>query len=276
MMASNYIRDIACGPPATVKNVNDEEIMSASRAGTDLSAIKSAKRVLEIFEFFAQRRKPAGIGEIASALGYPQSSTSVMMRCLHELRYMQHDPVSRVYRPTLRLALTSSWLREQHFSGEELTQLMTELRDKTGGSVVLGIQSDVDLQYIQVVPSRLPVQLVMRIGQIRPLCRTAVGKALLARQSDQVISGIVRRLNARDDGERIVAKTLLAEIAEVRRTNLSYSANAASQGAAVIAALIPVAEGELPMALGIGGPLELINSNRAMIETSLLTALRLG
>ncbi len=250
--------------------------MSASKPGIDLSAIKSAKRVLEIFEFFAQRRKPAGIGEIAAALGYPQSSTSVMMRCLHELRYMQHDPVGRVYRPTLRLALTSSWLREEHFSGEELTRLMTELRDNTGGSVVLGIQSDVDLQYIQVVPSKLPVQLVMRIGQIRPLCRTAVGKALLARQPDQVILGIVRRLNAREDGERIIPNTLLAEIAEVRRTNLAYSANAASIGAAVIAALIPVADGELPMALGIGGPVELINANRTMIEASLLSALRLG
>jgi DNA-binding IclR family transcriptional regulator len=259
-----------------VNSVNDGDEVPASRAGTDLSAIKSAKRVLEIFEFFAQRRKPAGIGEIAAALGYPQSSTSVLMRCLHELRYMQHDPVARLYRPTLRLALTSSWLREEHFSGEELTRLMTELRDKTGGSVVLGIQSDVDLQYIQVVPSKLPVQLVMRIGQIRPLCRTAVGKALLARQSDQVIAGIVRRLNAREDGERIVAKTLLAEIAEVRRSNLAYSANAASQGAAVIAALVPVAEGELPMALGIGGPVELINASRTLIETSLLTALRLG
>jgi DNA-binding IclR family transcriptional regulator len=250
--------------------------MSAAKAGAGLSAIKSAKRVLEIFEFFAQRRKPAGIGEIATALGYPQSSTSVMMRCLHELRYMQHDPVSRMYHPTLRLALTSSWLREEHFSGEELTRLMTELRDKTGGSVVLGIQSDVDLQYIQVVPSKSPVQLVMRIGQIRPLCRTAAGKALLSRQSDQVIAAIVRRLNAREDGERIIAKTLLAEIAEIRRGKLAYSANAASQGAAVIAALVPVAEGELPMALGIGGPVELINANRPFIETSLLSALRLG
>jgi IclR helix-turn-helix domain len=55
----------------------------------DSSAIKSAKRVLEVFEFFAQRRGSATIGEISKALGYPQSSTSVLMKCLHELRYMQ-------------------------------------------------------------------------------------------------------------------------------------------------------------------------------------------
>ena len=130
----------------------------------DSSAIKSAKRVLEVFEFFAQRRGSATIGEISKALGYPQSSTSVLMKCLHELRYMQHDVRQRTYRPTLRLALTSSWLRDQHFSGSELTSLMTALRDETGGSVVLGIQNGIDLQYIQVVPTLMPVQLVMRIA----------------------------------------------------------------------------------------------------------------
>jgi DNA-binding IclR family transcriptional regulator len=239
------------------------------------AAIKSAKRVLEIFEFFAQRRQPAGIGEIAAALGYPQSSTSMLMRSLHTLKYMQYDPIHRLYRPSLRLALTSSWLREVHFSGEQLTTLMTELRDKTGGSVVLGIENDVDLQYIQVIPSKMPVQLVMRIGQIRPLCRTAVGKALLSRHPDTLAAAIIRRINARGDAEPVAAKPLLAELAEIRRTGLAYSENAASEGAAVVAAIIPAAEGDMPMALGVGGPVEHIAANRAQIEFLLLAALRM-
>jgi DNA-binding IclR family transcriptional regulator len=252
-----------------------ETSMTKANPAPSVAAIKSAKRVLEIFEFFAQRQRPAGIGEIAAALGYPQSSTSVMMRCLHELKYMQHDPVARVYRPTLRLALTSSWLREERFTGEELTALMIRLRDQTGGSVVLGIQNDVDLQYIQVIPSKMPVQLVMRIGQTRPLCRTAVGKALLAPQPDAVVAAIVRRINARGDGERVQTRPLLADLQEIRQTGVAYSANAASEGAAVLAARIPTAEGELPMALGIGGPIDHIAQNRAQIRKALLTALRL-
>jgi DNA-binding IclR family transcriptional regulator len=239
----------------------------------DLGAIKSARRVLEIFEFFAQRREPAGVGEIARALGYPQSSTSVLMRCLHELKYMQHDPKRHLYRPTLRLALTSSWLREEHLSGADLTTLMIELRDRTGGSVVLGIQNDIDLQYIQVVPAKPPVQLVMRIGQKRPLCRTAAGKVLLAQHADQTVGGIVRRINARGE-ERVSLRRLLAELEDIRRSGLAYSANAASPGAAVIAALIPGSE--LPMALGVGGPVEHIAPNRDVISKCLRAALAIG
>jgi DNA-binding IclR family transcriptional regulator len=241
------------------------------------SAIKSAKRVIEVFEFFAQRRGPATIGEIAKALGYPQSSTSVLLKCLHDLKYMQRDPHQRIYRPTLRLALTSSWLREQQFSGSELTSLMTDLRDQTGGSVVLGIQNGVDLQYIQVIPTLMPVQLVMRIGQLRPLCRTAVGKVLLAQHSDKKIASIVQRINSRADGaERILIKKLMLELAEIRHDGVAYSVNAASPGAAVIAALVPASEQDLPMAIGVGGPVDHIVPHRDMIADALRRALRLA
>ena len=206
----------------------------------DPAAVKSAKRVLEVFEYFALRRAPASVGEIAKALGYPQSSTSVLMKLLHDLKYMQHDPVRRLYRPTLRLALTSSWLHEERLTGSELTALMTELRDRTGGSVVLGIQNDIDLQYIQVVPANSPVQLVMRIGQMRPLCRTAVGKVLLAQHDDERIAAIVRRINARAEPiEKVDVKKLMKDLRDIRRTGIGYSENAASPGAAVVAALIP-------------------------------------
>jgi DNA-binding IclR family transcriptional regulator len=159
--------------------------MKRGHGRSELAAVKSAKRMLEVIEFFAKRRAPASVGEIAKALGYPQSSTSVLMKFLHNLKYMQHDPVHRLYRPTLRVALTSSWLSEEQLSGTELTALMTDLRVRTGGSVVRGIQNDIDLQYIQVVGANSPIQLVMRIGQLRPLGRTAVGKVLLAQHDDE-------------------------------------------------------------------------------------------
>ncbi len=37
--------------------------------------VKSCRRTLEIFEFFAEMQKPMSIAEIAASLSYPQSST---------------------------------------------------------------------------------------------------------------------------------------------------------------------------------------------------------
>jgi IclR family acetate operon transcriptional repressor len=241
---------------------------------SDSAAIKSARRVLEVFEFFAERQRPATVGEISKALGYPQSSTSVLLKCMSDLKYIQRDSISRLYKPTLRLALTSSWLREEHLTGPKLTSVMTALRDKTGGSVVLGIQNDIHVQYIQVVPTKMPVQLVMHLGQLRPLCRTAVGKMLLSQYDDEKVSAIVRRINARaDPPERVRLRALLEELKEIREIGLSYSENAASPGAAVIAALVPFSDRDLPMAIGIGGPIEHIKPHRAQISACLKSML---
>lgn len=241
---------------------------------SDSAAIKSARRVLEIFEFFAEKQGPATVGEISKALGYPQSSTSVLLKCMSDLKYIRRDSISRLYRPTLRLALTSSWLRDEHLTGPKLTSVMTTLRDQTGGSVVLGILNDIHVQYIQVIPATMPVQLVMHLGQLRPLCRTAVGKMLLSMYTDEKVSAIVRRINAKvDPSERVRTRALLEELSEIREIGLSYSENAASPGAAVIAALVPFSDSDLPMAIGIGGPIEHIKPNRAKISACLKSQL---
>ena len=253
-----------------------ESNISPNRKRSDPAAIKSARRVVEVFEFFAEKQGPATVGEIAKALGFPQSSTSVLLKCMSDLKYIQRDSVTRLYKPTLRLALTSSWLRDEHLTGPKLTSLMIALRDKTGGSVVLGIQNDVHVQYIQVVPAKMPVQLVMHLGQLRPLCRTAVGKMLLSQYSDEKVSAIVRRINARViQAERVQIRAFLNELKEIREAGLSYSENAASPGAAVVAALVPFSDRDLPMAIGVGGPIDHIKPNRAQISACLKSLLYL-
>jgi len=77
-------------------------------------AVKSAKRVLEIFEFFAERKRPASVGDVVEALGYPQSSTSALLKSLVQLRYLcpsseflRRAGVARDKR--LRLIFATSW-----------------------------------------------------------------------------------------------------------------------------------------------------------------------
>ena len=43
------------------------------------ATVKSAHRAMELLEFFAQGRRPASVKEISQTLGYPQSSTSVLL-----------------------------------------------------------------------------------------------------------------------------------------------------------------------------------------------------
>ena len=59
----------------------------------------------EVFEFFAERQAPARLTEVARALGYPASSTFVLLKSLRSLGYLDYDRNDRTFLPTLRSAL---------------------------------------------------------------------------------------------------------------------------------------------------------------------------
>ena len=57
--------------------------------------VKSAARVFEVLEYFDRIRRAATVMEIARTLDYPQSSTSVLLRSMVELGYLEQDPARR-------------------------------------------------------------------------------------------------------------------------------------------------------------------------------------
>ncbi len=74
------------------------------------TVVKSAARVLEVFEFFAGRKAPATVGEVCASLGYPQSSTSVLLKSLLTLGYLSYDGTTRRYAPSVKVARLGSWI----------------------------------------------------------------------------------------------------------------------------------------------------------------------
>jgi len=60
--------------------------------------VKSARRVLEIFEYFAVTHAPVTLKELSTRLGYPLSSTSQLLKSLQALGYLRYDSATRTYR----------------------------------------------------------------------------------------------------------------------------------------------------------------------------------
>ena len=62
--------------------------------------VKSATRAIEILEYFKLAQQPRSMSQMASDLGYPQSSTTVMLKTLVNLGYLNFDRSTRDYFPT--------------------------------------------------------------------------------------------------------------------------------------------------------------------------------
>ncbi|MHC2436062.1 IclR family transcriptional regulator [Bradyrhizobium sp. USDA 4451] len=231
--------------------------------------VKSAMRVFAVLEFFRETKRAASVTEIASALKMPQSSTSMLLRSLVELNYLEYERKTRRFIPSYRVNLLGDWIRRSPFRDKKLTDLMEELWTATGGeTVMLGQQAGTaGMQYLHVVPGGSQLQYTAHAGQIRPMVRTALGHVLLSQMPNTTIRGIIRRNNAEEPNQpaRVREAAFLEEIERIRRRGFSETGGRTTPGASTIGMLVPLPKRRAPLAIGIGGPIERIAAKRAHI-----------
>jgi DNA-binding IclR family transcriptional regulator len=237
------------------------------------TAIKSARRTLEVLELFAETHSPASVSEVARHLGAPLSSTSVLLASIARLGYLEQDPVDRRYHPTLRVMLLGAWLQDRLLGEGSLLRLMDELRARTGLTVLIGLQRGAAVQYaLALRRSSAQGGERMRAGMLRPITLAAVGRALLMMKDDREVAQLLRRSNAEapDPSRRLPLKPFLEEIRQSRARGWAESAGAVRAGLSVLAMPLPTLLDQPPLAIGLGG-------DRAMVETQrevLVQALR--
>ena len=229
--------------------------------------IKSAKRVLELFEYFAECRSPLSVTDLVRGLDYPQSSASALLKSLTRLGYLDYDRHKRLYAPTLRVALLGGWVHDQLFSQASLSHMLDELHAASGGeAVVLGMQNDIYVQYIHMVqpPRQQVTGWYVKPGSLRPLCRSATGRILLSRKSDVEVQQLLWRINAEEEPQlRLPVGDLLKELDRIRQDGYAYTEGTVNPEVGVLAVEMPTPPSQPPMALGIGGRIEKLRRERA-------------
>lgn len=237
-----------------------DESRTASQGprGGPSDAVKSAARVLEIFELFCECRVPLTVGDVAARLGYPQSSTSVLIRSLQKLGYLSFDSDTRTFSPTVRLAVLGGWVNDLLLIPGTVTRLMQDIREQTGLTVMLGLQNGYYVQYAHVEVGLSKPTHYLRIGQMRPIGLAALGKILLSLKSDAEVALLLRTMNAsmEDSAQRIDVSSLQAELVDVRRYGYARSRGSVVPGRDVVAVQFATPPGVPPLALGVSGDID--------------------
>ena len=235
--------------------------------------VKSAGRVLQILEFFDDIRRDATVIEVAAALGYPQSSTSVLLRSLYNCGYLDYDRERRTYVTASRVALLGHWASADLVADGPLLELMNELHDRTGHAVTLATVNGLSSQYIHVIQSRDPAMPHVTMGTVRPLAGSGTGFALLSLQADADVTRIVTRTRseADDPSSVVTVREVLAITAGVREEGHVFTCDMVTAGAAMIAAPLPH-RWRTPLAIGVCGPKATMTAAREPITMALLDA----
>lgn len=221
--------------------------------------IKSSKRVFEILEVFEIEQRPLALKELVQILGYPHSSASALLKSLVVMGYLGYDRYSRTYMPTMRLASLGNWVQGALFGEEgDIHKLMVELSEAAGETVTLSTQSDLFVQYIYLIPSRLPIWYRIPIGMVRPIARSGIGWLMLGARSDEEIEQILRRINFHEPhpDRRIASVDLMRHVEQARADGYVFSKHTLEAGAGSIGMLLPERRFSRIFALGIHGPVE--------------------
>ena len=232
----------------------------------DPKTIKSARRVLEVFEYFHDGREQGTVMDIARTLGYPQSSTSELLSCLVFMGYLRRDMKARTYCPSARVAVMGASVQPRLFKNGALLPMMDELAQQSGVTSFLASRVDMTAQVIRAVGDGAED---LTPGHTLSLVHSAAGNILMSTVGYDQVREQTRRLNAEAvEADRVRPDDLVAALDHIRSTG--YAMSGMDDDDAMISVLVPQSVGTEPLALGLYGPSAILSRE----STSLVQMLR--
>jgi DNA-binding IclR family transcriptional regulator len=215
--------------------------------------VKSARRVLEILELFDRRKTALSVQDVTDELGYPQSSASLILRTMTTMGYLYYEGSERVYRLSPRVALLGVWLSESLFHDGRIAALMQDVSERTGQTVMLGIETRLRVQYVHIVEGKGAIRLHLTPGLMRALARCSIGLIFLADRTDTEIRRLMQRLVSEDPTAMPMSyDELFEKIHRVRTLGYAISANLAADSVGSLSIKLPAIISGRPICIAVG------------------------
>ena len=240
------------------------------------NTVQSVERTFALLELLCSEGA-LGVTELSGLSGLHKTTVYRLLSGLKSLGYVEKDPVTEKYSPTLKLLKLSSGLLSKVDMREYVRPYLAEIPKVTGETVHLVERSGSEIVYIDKFDSTLnSIRMVSRIGLSLPMVYTAVGKAILAHCADDEIKNIW-------DSTEIIKKTVntitdfgkfMEEISAVRANGYALDREENEMGVCCVAAAIPDINGGYDYAFSVSAPAsrmgedKLVSTVRLVLETA--------
>lgn len=187
--------------------------------------VKSADRVLTLFELLGRWGREMSHTELAEALGIPKSSLTQLLKNLVARGWLSFSPATKGYALGPAIAALARRSMQVRDLAELAQPVLAELTAATGESSALNtLSGDVSKVVATVLgPHRLVSH--MRLGDTAPLYATSGGKALLAHLPPELLEEYLGRVAFEPATPATLrsVRALRKQLAEVRRNGVAYS-----------------------------------------------------
>ena len=239
--------------------------------------VKSADRVIRIFEAVGSNEHGLSHGEISKALAIPKGSLTFLLSNLVEREYLNFVRASKVYKLGPRLLV----LAGRYLSGLDLVRIgrpvAQELVKEINEDVELATVRNDEILFVCKEEGSQPLKYSIEIGDRAPLYATASGKSILANLPEEEVSRYISSTTMAPLRKNTITveDTLRRELEEIRSKGLAYSREEFQQGISAIAAPIFNLHGDVVGTIVVTLPSLRFNAeHRRFIEPRLIAAAR--
>ncbi len=234
--------------------------------------VKTAGRTLSLFEAFYQRKAPMTLTQLATALDAPISSCHGLVQTLSARGYLYTSEQTRSIYPTKRLLEIAHEIADHDPILENVGPILTDLRDATGETVLLGRRQDDGVLYLEVMEGSHTVRYSAHTGDIKPLHSSAIGKALLGRLDAAALAETLTRLDmGRYTPHTIVDKASLQEDLQRGRQRGTFITRGENVSDVMAIAITALVNGDV-LGVALAGPLSRMEGSEAGYTAHLLAA----
>lgn len=231
-----------------------EMTMESGKGLPKVNTSRSTERVLEILGALARHSRPISAAVISKECAVPKSTTHQVLSTLRRHQYVEYHVAERTWSLGVRLfVLGSTYMRSNPLQRFGRTALV-ELAAVTGVTAHLAYLQNHEVIYVDMEQHPgASAQVVTEIGANLPAHLTAVGLAILARESDTELMeryadyDFAQRSNR---GPQSVAD-LIALVEPVRTNHFAVESDLTTLGVTSIAAPVINHHGATIAALGI-------------------------
>lgn len=225
-----------------------------------------------LLESLTPDKAAAGVVDFAAALRVGRSTAHRYAATLHALGYLEQDK-HRKYRLG-RLAVEPGMvaIATVRASMPAAMEVLSELRDRSGHTVGMGVLDGARAIYIHRLPAHKAGQheadLGLGVGASLPLHCTAIGKALLASLDDEERSQLIEGLALTRRGPRAITsrRRLVAELRAIADQGVAMSDEELASSVRSIAVALPGCEQRLPVAIDVTVPASAYAAERLLEE----------
>ncbi len=243
-----------------------------------MMSVKSAERVLRVFDLLAQHPEGLTIKEISQTLSFPQSSTSGLIETLYKESYLTADSL-RKYKLGPKLIQLGGIAKDSLDISALGAPLLKKLMEEVQETVFMAVLEQSELVYVAKINSNRSIRTTAEPGKSKPLYCTGLGKAFLTFLPEDRREEILSSLRLEPITPKTITKkaSLLLQLEGFAEQGYSIDDEENEEGLYCLAAPVYGVDRRIQAAISIAGPKERMLKQKDRIVKKLLnTAMKIS